>query len=74
MKRVHAGFLMEVFFVQDHDDVMWRMAELAEYLRQPYSTIKAEYKIWQLPFYKVGRSVLFRQSEIEQWLAERREA
>jgi excisionase family DNA binding protein len=51
---------------------MLTMDEASEYLGIPKGTLYVKYRIWHIPFYKPGRSVLFREDELAEWLAAQR--
>ncbi len=46
--------------------------QLAAYLGVQVSTVYAWVHSRQIPYYKVGRLVKFRKSEIDQWLEQRK--
>ena len=45
-----------------------RMPEAAEYLGQKLRTFEAYYQAWGVPYYRVGKSVVFRESELRAYL------
>ena len=54
------------------DRRMMSMREACEYTAIPYSTWTKHYLLWQVPHYKVGRRIWFRECELEEWLQEHR--
>jgi len=49
------------------------MQEASEYLGAYFSTLQDNWKKWGIPGYKVGRNIMFRESELEDWLQSRRQ-
>jgi len=48
-------------------------AEAAKYLRRPVATLNAwAYRRVGPPFYRVGRAVLYKQSDLDAWLEQQR--
>lgn len=58
--------------VVEHD--LMTRAEAAEYLRRKPSTLAkwACDKRYDLPFFKIGRSVCYKRTDLDQWLESRR--
>jgi excisionase family DNA binding protein len=55
---------------------MLSMQEAAEYIGAKFTTFQYYYieSRWNVPFYRVGRRIVFRESDLENWLAARRSA
>jgi excisionase family DNA binding protein len=47
---------------------MLSMQEAADYTGIPYSTWTKLYQVWDVPHFRIGRRVLFREGEVEAWL------
>lgn len=45
----------------------------ADYLGIPWRSLQAYYKKWEVPSFKIGRNIMFRESELEQWLQDHRQ-
>lgn len=50
------------------DNRLWSVGDLSNYLSTPVGTIRDWVFKRQIPFYKVGRHIRFRPSDIEVWL------
>jgi excisionase family DNA binding protein len=48
---------------------LWRYKEVAEYLQLSEHTLRHFVMLRQIPFRKLGRSVRFLKSDIDQWAA-----
>lgn len=48
--------------------MMLSMKEAASYIGMSYKTLMANYRYWQIPFYKISNKVLFAESELDEWL------
>ncbi|MFI9598174.1 helix-turn-helix domain-containing protein [Nonomuraea sp. NPDC052265] len=48
--------------------------ELADYLGIPKATVYDRWKVWGIPAYKVGRTLRFRERNVETWLERNRAA
>lgn len=44
------------------------MTDTATFLGVPVSTLQHNWKVWELPGYRVGKRVQFRERDLEQWL------
>jgi excisionase family DNA binding protein len=49
-------------------------AEAAQYLGVPVRSLQANWRVWSLRPYKVGRSLKFRASDLEVYLSEHKAA
>jgi predicted DNA-binding transcriptional regulator AlpA len=49
------------------------MTEAAEYLGAYPSTLQDNHKKWGVPSFKIGRNIMFRECELEQWLQDHRQ-
>jgi excisionase family DNA binding protein len=47
---------------------MLSMRAAADYTGTPYSTWTKLYQVWEVPHYRTGRRVWFREGELEGWL------
>jgi excisionase family DNA binding protein len=52
---------------------MLDMHEAADYIGASHSTLQDNHKKWCIPSYKVGRNIVFRECELEQWLQDHRQ-
>ena len=50
---------------------LWRVPEVAKYLREHEKTVYAWVESRKLPCLRVGRNIRFRRSDITRWLASR---
>jgi hypothetical protein len=50
---------------------MLNMVEAAEFTGVKYRTWQGYYKIWNVPHFKVGKTTLFREDELAEWLESR---
>lgn len=48
-------------------------AEAADYCGIPVRTWERNYQVWEVPHFRIGRAIKYRQSELETWLESRRE-
>jgi excisionase family DNA binding protein len=48
------------------------MPETAEYLNVPLRSLRSHWRKWGLPAYRVGRSIQFRERDLEAWLEDHR--
>lgn len=53
------------------DNQLWSIKRLAEFLDVPATTIRDWCYKRLIPFFKAGRHVRFRPSDVEKWLSER---
>lgn len=53
---------------------LWKVEEVAEYLRMSPNTIYDKVHSKTIPFLKIGRLVRFRPNEIEKWLNKQQES
>ena len=59
----------KAFFEGTTDERLWRCGELARYLGTTPGTVRVKVSKRQIPFLKIGRSVRFSPSALEEWLA-----
>lgn len=45
-----------------------RIKEAAEYLNIPLRTLYPYYQVWGIPFVRIGRSILFKQSDLDAYI------
>ncbi|WHZ14332.1 MAG: hypothetical protein OJF52_001170 [Nitrospira sp.] len=50
-------------------DQIFNFSEVVSYLRLPAGTIRELIRFREIPCHKVGRRLLFRQSEVDRWLS-----
>ena len=51
---------------------MLTMTEAAAYVGVKHRTFQACYRLWGVPHFRIGKTVTFRESELEEWLQARR--
>jgi Helix-turn-helix domain len=54
-------------------DPLLNSAEAAAYLNVPLSTLRNQRRIWGLHPFRIGRALMWRESELAAWLESRRE-
>lgn len=47
--------------------------EVGELLGVPERTVRAQWRTWGLPAYRVGRALRFRERHVEAWIEQQRE-
>ena len=48
---------------------MLNMRETAEFLGVPYKSLQANWRRWEVPAYRIGKRLQFRERDLETWLA-----
>ena len=50
---------------------MLNMRQAAEYLGVPHTSLQTYWKRWEVPAYRIGKHVQFRERDLESWLQKR---
>ena len=51
---------------------MLNMVEASAFLGVPHATLADKWKTWEMPAYRVGKRLVFRERDLESWLQSHR--